>query len=63
MTRGRKGRSYPELASLLRDSGGQRRERIHQSALTLSNRGHSRAGVTLEHATVVMWTFIPPRAP
>jgi AcrR family transcriptional regulator len=50
----------PEMADLLRDSDAQRRGRMRQNAETLADNHHLRAGMTLEQATDVLWTYSSP---
>lgn len=50
----------PEMATLLRDSDDQRRERMRHNARTLADRGWLAPGITLEHATDVLWTYSSP---
>ena len=52
--------SDPEMASLLRRSEQERRTRMRHNARTLADAGHLRAGVALEEATDVLWTFSAP---
>jgi AcrR family transcriptional regulator len=50
----------PEMATLLRDSDDQRRERMRHNAQTLFDRGQLAPGVTLQNATDIMWTYSSP---
>ncbi len=50
----------PEMAALLSDSDSQRRERMRHNASTLADRGHLKPGITLQHATDIMWTYSSP---
>ena len=50
----------PEMAALLRRSEEERRTRMRHNARTLADAGHLRAGVTLEEATDVLWTYSSP---
>ena len=50
----------PEMATLLRDSDDQRRQRMRHNARTLADRGQLAPGITLEHATDVLWTYSSP---
>jgi AcrR family transcriptional regulator len=50
----------PEMAALLDTSQEERRERMLHNARTLADRGQLRAGVTLDEATDVLWTYSSP---
>lgn len=50
----------PELAELLSESDDQRLTRMRQNARLLADRGFLRKGVTVEHATEIMWAYTSP---
>jgi AcrR family transcriptional regulator len=50
----------PDMATLLAESDRRRRERMRHNAQTLVDRGHLREGITLDHATDVLWTYSSP---
>ena len=47
----------PQMAALLAETEQQRLERMEENARTLYERGQLRAGVTLERARDVLWTY------
>ena len=50
----------PEMATLLRQSDAQRRQRMRHNARTLADRDLLRKGISLDHATDVLWTYSSP---
>ncbi len=50
----------PELRSLQDDMDADRRRRMRANAKHLHDAGHLRAGVSVAHATDVLWTFSAP---
>lgn len=52
----------PEMAALLCDSDTRRRERMRHNARTLADRGDLKPGITLQHATDVLWTYSSPNS-
>ncbi len=50
----------PELRSLQDELDADRRRRMHANAKHLRDAGYLRAGVSLAHATDVLWTFSAP---
>ncbi|HAM26492.1 MAG TPA: TetR/AcrR family transcriptional regulator [Microbacteriaceae bacterium] len=50
----------PEMATLLRQSDAQRRQRMLHNAQTLAGRDFLREEITLGHATDVLWTYSSP---
>jgi AcrR family transcriptional regulator len=50
----------PEMAELLEEIDAQRLGRMEENARTLYERGQLRAGVTLEQARDVLWTYSSP---
>ncbi len=50
----------PEMATLLRQNDALRRERMRDNARALADRDFLRNGISLEHATDVLWAFSSP---
>ena len=50
----------PEMATVLRDSDRQRRDRMRHNATTLADRGQLKDGLTLDLAADIMWTYSSP---
>jgi AcrR family transcriptional regulator len=50
----------PEMATLLRQSDAQRRQRMRHNARTLADRDLLRKGISLDQATDVLWTYSSP---
>jgi AcrR family transcriptional regulator len=48
--------SDPDMAALLGDSDTERLERMRHNARFLQNHGHLRDGITVAHATDILWT-------
>ncbi len=53
--------SDPELARLDKEMDASRLTRMTHNARTLLNGGHLRAGITLDAATDVLWTYSSPQ--
>jgi AcrR family transcriptional regulator len=50
----------PEMAQLRAELDDARLERMRHNAATLAEGGHLRAGLSLEHAAQVLWTYSSP---
>jgi hypothetical protein len=50
----------PQMASLRGEIEASRLTRMIRNARTLADGGHLRAGMTTEHAGVIMWTYSSP---
>jgi AcrR family transcriptional regulator len=54
------GASDPEMAALYAEMGAQRLVRMTHNARNLDAAGHLRAGLTVEHAGELLWTYSSP---
>ncbi len=50
----------PEMLKLARTISEERLRRMTQNARTLVENGHTRRGITLEHAAELLWTYTAP---